>query len=133
ASGSAWTPCGTRSSSRSCGTAAIHPGGSGSDGACPTPRTGAFMRVLITGHQGYIGSVLAPMLAAAGHDCVGLDTGYFAACKIGEIEEVPTTSKDVRYLEPADLDGFDAVVHLAGLSNDPLGSLDPALTNAINL
>lgn len=91
------------------------------------------MRVLITGHQGYIGSVLAPMLAAAGHDCVGLDTGYFAACKIGEIEEVPTTSKDVRYLEPADLDGFDAVVHLAGLSNDPLGSLDPALTNAINL
>jgi nucleoside-diphosphate-sugar epimerase len=91
------------------------------------------MRVLITGHQGYIGSVLAPRLRAAGHDCVGLDTGYFAACRVGEIAEIPTIRKDVRHLEAADLEGFDAVIHLAGLSNDPLGSLDASLTNDINL
>jgi nucleoside-diphosphate-sugar epimerase len=91
------------------------------------------MRVLITGHQGYIGSVLAPRLRDAGHDCVGLDTGYFAACRVADIAEIPTIRKDVRLVEPADLEGFDAVIHLAGLSNDPLGSLDASLTDDINL
>lgn len=91
------------------------------------------MRVLITGHQGYIGSVLAPLLQAAGHECIGVDTGYFTACRVDDVAEIPTIRKDVRHLGPADVEGFDAVIHLAGLSNDPLGSLDASLTHDINL
>lgn len=93
------------------------------------------MRVLLTGHLGYIGSVLTPMLAAAGHEIVGLDTGYFDPCLLPNLpapEAVPTLHRDLRDLQPRDLEGFDAVLHLAGISNDPIGNLNPDLTYEIN-
>src|SRR5262245_42052633 len=93
------------------------------------------MRVLVTGHLGYIGSVLAPMLARAGHEVVGLDSGLYARCTFvngGEIHQVPTIHKDTRDVEIDDLIGFDGVLHLAALSNDPLGDLRPELTDDIN-
>lgn len=91
------------------------------------------MRVLVTGHNGYIGTVLVPMLQAAGHEVVGLDSNIFEACVFGNPpQEIPQIKKDIRDVARADLEGFDAVLHLAGLSNDPLGNLDPHLTYAIN-
>ena len=91
-------------------------------------------RVLITGHNGYIGSVMAPLLAQAGHRVVGLDTGYFDPCTlVPETVRVPAVRKDIRDLTTADLQGFDAVIHLAALSNDPIGILDAAWTREINL
>jgi nucleoside-diphosphate-sugar epimerase len=91
------------------------------------------MKVLVTGHEGYIGGVLVPMLLARGHDVVGLDNGLFRACVYtGDPASIPALDRDVRDLEASDLAGFDAVVHLAGLSNDPLGDLNPELTYAIN-
>jgi nucleoside-diphosphate-sugar epimerase len=93
------------------------------------------MRVLVTGHLGYIGTVLTPMLVRAGHDVVGWDSDLYSRCTFshgGEITQVPTIRNDVRDTEINDLAGFDAVLHLAGLSNDPLGNLDPKLTDAIN-
>jgi nucleoside-diphosphate-sugar epimerase len=90
-------------------------------------------RVLVTGHDGYIGAVMAPAMLDAGYDVVGLDTGYFRECTlIPGSAEVPTVWKDIRDLEPADLEGFDAVVHLAALSNDPIGNLNDAWTDEIN-
>jgi nucleoside-diphosphate-sugar epimerase len=91
------------------------------------------VRVLVTGSDGYIGAVLAPCLARAGHEVVGLDTGLFADCGFGSPPQpVPTMAMDVRDVDPADLDGFDAVVHLAAVSNDPLGNLNPGCTYDIN-
>ena len=91
------------------------------------------MRVLVTGHQGYIGSVLCPMLLEHGYTPVGLDTGYFDGCDFGAPPlAVAAIRRDVRDLTPADLKGFDGVVHLAALSNDPMGQLDPRLTDEIN-
>lgn len=91
-------------------------------------------RILITGHKGYIGSVMTPLLVEAGYDVVGLDTGYFDECTLVPAgADVPSARKDIRDLEPADLRGFDAVVHLAALSNDPLGNLNEAWTDEINL
>jgi nucleoside-diphosphate-sugar epimerase len=91
------------------------------------------MRVLITGHEGYIGSVMAPAFLEAGHDVVGLDTGYFADCKlVPELAEVPAVHKDIRDLDAGDVEGFDAVVHLAALSNDPIGNLNDSWTEEIN-
>jgi len=90
------------------------------------------MRVLLTGHQGYIGTILAPRLWAMGHDVVGLDSGLFRECTLRAVRELPTIRKDVRDVEARDLDGIDAVIHLAGLSNDPLGDLSAPLTYAIN-
>ncbi|MFF4624933.1 NAD-dependent epimerase/dehydratase family protein [Nonomuraea jabiensis] len=91
------------------------------------------MRVLLTGHQGYLGSVMAPMLAEAGHDVVGLDSGLFADCLLGpEPEQVEAYAVDLRDAGPAHVAGFDAVIHLAALSNDPLGALAPDLTYDIN-
>ena len=92
------------------------------------------MRVLVTGHRGYVGSLLAPMLRSKGHEVTGLDSDLFGACDFGT-GEVPAQDilKDVRDVTVEDLEGFDAVAHLAGLSNDPLGDLDPELTHEINL
>ena len=90
-------------------------------------------RVLLTGHNGYIGSVMAPVLAGAGHEVVGVDTGYFDACTlVADKVRVPAIRKDIRDLTAADLEGFDAVVHLAALSNDPIGNLDADWTRQIN-
>lgn len=91
------------------------------------------MRILVTGHRGYIGTVLAPWLVDAGHEVVGLDTGLYEQCAFGApARELPWIHKDVRAVATRDLRGFDAVAHLAGLSNDPLGDLDPRLTHQIN-
>jgi nucleoside-diphosphate-sugar epimerase len=91
------------------------------------------MRVLLTGHTGYIGSVMAPMLRHAGHTVVGLDSGLFEPCTFGgPPEEFPGLRLDLRDVERRHLEGFDAVVHLAALSNDPLGNLDPELTYDVN-
>jgi len=91
------------------------------------------MKVLLTGHQGYIGSVASQMLTAAGHDTVGLDTDLFAGCDFGTpAPKIPEIRKDIRDLTKADLEGFDTVVHLAALSNDPLGNLNAGLTYDIN-
>jgi nucleoside-diphosphate-sugar epimerase len=91
------------------------------------------MKILLTGHKGYIGSVAGPLLQFAGHDVVGLDSDLFAGCDFGgSPTELPGIRKDLRDLTKEDLKGFDAVVHLAALSNDPLGNLDPQLTYDIN-
>ncbi len=91
------------------------------------------MKVLVTGHNGYIGSVMAPMLQAAGHSVTGLDSYYYEDCTFGNpTSDFPALRKDVRDVEAADLEGFDAIVHLAALSNDPLGNLDNDLTDQIN-
>ena len=90
------------------------------------------MRVLLTGNEGYIGTILVPMLRAAGHEVVGLDSGLFRECSITAVPPVPTIRKDIRDVETGDLDGLEAVIHLAGLSNDPLGDLNPTLTYEIN-
>jgi nucleoside-diphosphate-sugar epimerase len=87
----------------------------------------------VTGHKGYIGAVAGPILRAAGHDVVGLDADLFAGCEFGEgATEIPEVRKDIRDVTEADLADLDAVVHLAALSNDPLGDLDPTLTYDIN-
>jgi nucleoside-diphosphate-sugar epimerase len=93
------------------------------------------MRVLLTGHLGYIGSVMTPMLLKAGHEVIGLDSDLYERCTFeqgGAIVDVPTILKDTRDVELADLKGFDAVIHLAALSNDPLGNLRAGLTDDIN-
>jgi len=91
------------------------------------------MRVLLTGHKGYIGAVAGPLLRSAGHEVVGLDTDLFAGCDFGAAsDDIKDVRKDLRNLSKSDLDGFDAVVHLAALSNDPLGNLNSSLTYDIN-
>ncbi|TGV64818.1 SDR family oxidoreductase, partial [Mesorhizobium sp. M00.F.Ca.ET.149.01.1.1] len=93
------------------------------------------MRVLVTGHQGYIGSVMVPMLIAAGHDVIGYDANLYERCTFapaGKLTSVPSICKDVRDASPQDFVNVDAVIHLAALSNDPLGNLNPDITFAIN-
>ena len=91
------------------------------------------MKILLTGHKGYIGAVAGPILASAGHEVSGLDSDLFAGCDFGdELPAIPEVHKDVRDLTRADLEGFDGIVHLAALSNDPLGNLNPQLTYDIN-
>jgi nucleoside-diphosphate-sugar epimerase len=91
------------------------------------------MRALVTGHKGYIGSVMVPLLVEAGHEVVGLDTGLYEACNFGDRRQnVAGVRLDIRDVEPHHLEGFEAVLHLAALSNDPLGDLNSQLTYDIN-
>jgi nucleoside-diphosphate-sugar epimerase len=91
------------------------------------------MRVLVTGHDGYIGCALVPILVRAGHEVVGLDSFLFEDCTLGpEVETVETIRGDIREVDGRDLRGFDAIIHLAGISNDPLGDLNPECTYDIN-
>ena len=93
------------------------------------------MRVLITGHRGYIGSVAVPMFQAAGHEVVGLDIDLYRGCTFGDpaaMPAVPEIDADLRDINVEQLTGIDAIVHLGALSNDPLGDLDPTLTYDIN-
>jgi nucleoside-diphosphate-sugar epimerase len=91
------------------------------------------MRILVTGSDGYIGRSLVPLLQARGHDVVGLDSLLFDGCTFGvDSSDVPTIRADVRDVRTEDLEGFDGVVHLAAISNDPLGDLRPDVTYDVN-
>ncbi len=92
------------------------------------------MKILVTGHQGYIGSVLVGQLKEQGYRVIGLDSGFFADGTFGPDPILPdrTIKKDIRCIEIGDLEGMDAVIHLAALSDDPIGELDPHLTDEIN-
>lgn len=91
------------------------------------------MRILVTGHKGYIGSILTPMLQKEGYQVTGIDTNFFEDCTLFDTDyEVVETRTDIRDLQPKHLEGFDVVIHLAALSNDPLGDLNPELTYHIN-
>ena len=91
------------------------------------------MKIIVTGHDGYIGAVMVPLLQEASHEVVGLDVGWFDGCDFGEKPPiVPTQRVDIRDADAVDFDGFDAVIHLAALSNDPLGDLNPETTYDIN-
>ena len=91
------------------------------------------MKILVTGHNGYIGSVMVPMLQAAGHEVTGLDSYLFEACTFGPaVPDVRALRMDLRDVKPEHLRGFDAVVHLGALCNDPLGNLNPDITYEIN-
>ena len=93
------------------------------------------MKILVTGDRGYVGSVMVPMLLQKGHEVVGLDIGYFEDCILEDCEnDYEKNSKDIRDISANDFIGkkFDAIIHLAGLSNDPLGELSPHLTEDIN-
>ena len=91
------------------------------------------MKVLVTGSQGYIGAVLVPMLLERGHEAVGLDSNLYGRCTFtGDLTEVETMNLDIRDVQKDHLVGFGAMIHLAGLSNDPLGDYDPKITEEIN-
>lgn len=90
-------------------------------------------KILITGHNGYIGSVMAPHLQTAGHEVFGLDVGYFDDCTlVPSTASIPGIRKDIREVELSDVKGYDAVIHLAALSNDPIGNLNDEWTEEIN-
>ena len=91
------------------------------------------MRVLVAGDRGYIGAVLVPMLMAGGHEVEGLDAGWYDGCDFGvQPAGYESRTGDIRDQRPADLVGFDAVVNLAAISNDPVGHLNPAATYSVN-
>src|SRR5215470_9054028 len=91
------------------------------------------MRILLTGDKGYIGAVMVPLLVLDGHTVTGLDSDWFEQSGFSELpRDIVSRKQDLRDLQPSDLEGFDAVIHLAGLSNDPLGDLNPSLTYDIN-
>jgi nucleoside-diphosphate-sugar epimerase len=93
------------------------------------------MRVFVTGHCGYIGTVMVPVLLQGGHEVAGCDSDLYERCTYeggGEILEIPSIRRDVRDIVVSDLSGFDAIIHLAALSNDPLSDLNPEITYDIN-
>lgn len=91
------------------------------------------MKILLSGSRGYIGTVMAPLMVQAGHEVVGIDADFYRQSTFGPWKEsIRTMVRDVRSIEPRDLEGFDAIAHLAALSNDPLGDLNPQLTYDIN-
>ncbi len=91
------------------------------------------MRVLVTGDRGYVGAVMVPFLQGAGHEVVGLDAGWYDGCDFGpQPSGYESRTGDVRDATAADLAGFDAVVHLAAISNDPIGHLNPEATYSVN-
>src|ERR1700738_869695 len=93
------------------------------------------MRVMVTGHLGYIGTVMVPMLLRSGHEVIGLDSNLYERCTFeagGSIAPVPHIRKDIRDVAREDLKGLDAIIHLCALSNDPLGNFRPKLTYEIN-
>jgi nucleoside-diphosphate-sugar epimerase len=91
------------------------------------------MRILVTGHKGYIGTVLTPILLRSGYEVVGIDSDLYERCTFGDdFPEVPEIKKDIRDIQASDLEGSDAVIHLAALSNDPLSDINPVLTYEIN-
>lgn len=92
------------------------------------------LKILVTGNLGYIGSVLVPLLQQAGHEVVGYDIGYYKDCLLHEVNNnIRQITKDIRDVAIEDVEGMDAIIHLAALSNDPLGELVPGLTEEINL
>jgi len=123
-SGNEWIRSGISSCSRNSGPRARLPGKHGSKR----------MRILVTGHHGYIGSILVELLSAAGHEVVGMDSQLYDECTFGE--DIPSgissIHRDVRELSCSDLEGIDAIAHLAGVCNDPLGDLLPQTTFDIN-
>ena len=92
------------------------------------------MRILVTGTEGYLGHVFAPTLLAAGHDVIGVDTGFYREAQLyrGVDPQAHTLFKDIRRVTVDDLEGVDAIVHMAELSNDPVGELSPTITYDIN-
>ncbi len=91
------------------------------------------MRVLVNGDRGYIGAVLVPFFQKAGHEVVGLDAGWYDGCDFGAYAPgYESRTGDIRDVTEADLEGFDAVVHLAAISNDPVGHLNPEATYSVN-
>ena len=96
------------------------------------------MRVLITGHKGYIGSIMTPMLQARGYDVLGLDNDLFDGCVFGDpsicgsVPDISYIKKDIRDIDLSDLKGIDSIIHLCALSNDPLGNFNPDITYEIN-
>lgn len=91
------------------------------------------MKVLVTGHLGYLGVIVCRVLRRAGHDVMGLDNGYYAGCTLGpEPTPLPQYQLDIRDVQPRHLEGIDAVIHLAALSNDLVGDLAPEVTYEIN-
>ena len=91
------------------------------------------MKILLTGDRGYIGSVLASILIEKGHELIGLDVGFFEDnILVDQIADYQKLTKDIRDIKSSDLSGINAIIHLAGLSNDPLGEFSPKLTDDIN-
>src|SRR4029450_13322679 len=91
------------------------------------------MRVLVDGDRGYIGAVLVPLVQAAGHEVVGFDVGWYDGCDFGaQPTGYEQRTADIRDVMPDDLEGFDAIIHLAAISNDPIGHLNPDATYAVN-
>ncbi len=90
------------------------------------------MKVVVTGHEGYVGAVLVPLFLDVGHDVVGIDTGWYRGCDLSPVTDVPMIDRDMRDVTVDDLRGADCVIHLAAISNDPIGHLNPQITYDVN-